>query len=50
MALCNLAAGQQKVQIVRDGAVRPLMFLSRFPDIEIQKVSPHNKRKPISVR
>ncbi len=40
LTLCNLCSSiEHKVRLVKDGIVRPLVFLSRFPDVEIQKYS-----------
>lgn len=37
LSLCNLCSGEHKVRILDDGTVRPLIFLTRFPDTEIQR-------------
>ena len=37
LTLCNLCAGDSKVRIAEEGAIRPLIFLCRFPDTEIQR-------------
>jgi len=37
LSLCNLCASSHKVRLVEEGIVRPLIFLSRFPDTEIQR-------------
>jgi hypothetical protein len=37
LSLCNLCSSSHKVRLVDEGAVRPLIFLSRFPDTEIQR-------------
>lgn len=39
LALCNLSTGELKGSMVEQGAVRPLMFLARFPDLEIQRTA-----------
>ncbi len=36
LCLLNLSSGEDKAKIVADGAIRPLTFLARYPDIEIQ--------------
>lgn len=35
--MCNLSSSALKEKIVAEGAIRPLMFLARFPDLEIQR-------------
>ena len=37
LSLCNICSGEHKQRIVETGAVRPLLFLARFPDVEIQR-------------
>ena len=39
LALCNLACGDHKAAVVEGGALRPLLFLLRFPDMEIQRAA-----------
>jgi hypothetical protein len=39
LALCNLSSSIYKVRLVELGIIRPLIFLSRFPDAEIQRYS-----------
>merc|ERR1711968_249620 len=34
LTLCNLCSGDSKVRIAEEGAIRPLIFLCRFPDTE----------------
>ncbi|KAF1331179.1 Vacuolar protein, partial [Globisporangium splendens] len=37
LAICNLAAGDDKIYMVDQGTIRPLTHLIRFPDAEIQR-------------
>jgi hypothetical protein len=39
LTLCNLSTSDLKKDMVDQGAIRPLMFLARFPDLEVQRTA-----------